>query len=89
MRVGHADELDQEPEQPVEEQEQTRHGHVRPRPGREPPKDREQYKALEYRFVELGRVQHLAVDDKTPRHVGRFAPELAVDEVTDAPEAEP
>ena len=61
---------------------------------REPPQDREEQEALERDLVELRRMarERLAIDLRephAPRHVGRPAGQLAVDEIADAPRREP
>ena len=73
-------------------QEQPGHGHPGARPAGEPPEYREQSEPLEPRLVELARMPRLragAGEDHRPRDVRRLAPQLAVDEVSDAPAPSP
>src|SRR5690606_3443811 len=82
-------ELDEKAEHAVAGQEQAGNRHRRTRLRRERPQDDEEHEPLEQRFVELRRMAPDAADVEAPGHVGRLAPQLAVDEVADTPEAEP
>src|SRR6185312_16202371 len=53
---------------------------------REPPHDREQHDAFQAGLVELRGMTDDPVHIEAPRHRRRLAPELTVDEVTDASE---
>src|SRR5262249_42332690 len=72
----------------VADEKERAHLHARPRARREPPEEREERHALERELVELRRVAGSRAGlakHHTPGRVGDAAPQLAIDEVAQAP----
>ena len=93
LSVGYANEFDNEAEDAVAHGEQAGHRHGRPRFARVEPENDEQGHAFQGELVELRRVPRqllrIGREDHRPRHIGRLAPEFGIDEITDAPGAQP
>ena len=93
--IRQAHPLDREAREAVYGQEQTGGSQARPRRARVPPQNQEQHQTLERCFIELRRVPahelaRLGIGhEKTPGQAGRFAPQLAVDEIADAAGEQP
>src|SRR5690606_2163671 len=90
---GEAQHAGEEAESAVENREQARDRPERARARRIQPEEGEQRHALEGELVELGRMPRKraagALEYHAPGNVGHPAPQLLVDEVADAPGAEP